>query len=970
MNFFSFRRLVATGVLGLFCASNLPAQSAWTGNALLNNTRWYLPGNWSNSLPPITPLQDALFQDINGSTNVRVVGILGGSVTASPRSLEFINVDDNYTITTPSGSSLRPQAIIVNGSGDITFTGNGTLAGQLLTLGELTIEGSGTSTLTVNTIIANGALGLPTVLVHERTGGETILQRANTYTGGTQLNSGTLVVANSNGLGSGTVQLQGGILQPTGTASISNLEWSDGQIALDLNGGASLAIDGDFANAGNGGTFLLNNLTIGNSYTLATFSNAPGFLVSDFSAITSVPDLTLNGSFIFDPTSSLVYELLSITATGAILQNSNPSNIPAVADFLVAGAVSTGSVAESNTINSLIFENGSSLQVFNTLTVTSGTFTAEGGVGTITGGTIAVPGDFVKDGSGTLITNTNIVIGTFAELLDGGLIVNGQLTAPGGLEVFQGALLGGSGIIIADVFNNGTVSPGNSPGTLVIQGNYVQGSDGTLQLEIASPTVFDRLVVSGLADLAGTLAVSVDGAALRYGQQYAFLQAGEIVGDFDSIVMPNPELFRGRFLVDGNTGTLLVAPTSYTLVATTPNQVRVARALDSFIPAEGNDRETVSIALDIQSENAYPVAFDQIAPTFHESIANLTLEQAFAQTQLLNQRLSGVRLGAAAGFSNMPVENESTVSDKNKTVLQEQKFLPGWSLWTQGNGMFAKVTNVSQVPNYRFNSGGFLFGVDRTIGQAGVSATDGKSFGVRRSHTLTFGAFGGYQGTYADYSGGGSTTVNSALFGGYASYTNRGFYMDAVVGGGYNAYAVRRTIEFSTIDRTARSRQNGGQLSTALNFGYDWEIGNFTAGPIAGVQYTYAGIAPFTEQGADSLNLRVSQQNANSLRTTFGGRVAYTWNLTERVILIPEVRMFWLHEFLNNPRIIGAALDGGSGVGFDYLTSTPDRDSVFAGTGVTAQVGERWNASAFWNTDFGRQDLLSHIVSFNLAYQF
>lgn len=117
---------------------------------------------------------------------------------------------------------------------------------------------------------------------------------------------------------------------------------------------------------------------------------------------------------------------------------------------------------------------------------------------------------------------------------------------------------------------------------------------------------------------------------------------------------------------------------------------------------------------------------------------------------------------------------------------------------------------------------------------------------------------------------------NSALFGLYASYTHGGFYADAVVAGGYNNYNVRRSINFSTIDRNARSSQDGGQFSAALNLGYDWEIGNFTLGPIAGVQYTYVGIAPFTEGGADSLNLRVAQQNANSMRTTLGGRLAYT----------------------------------------------------------------------------------------------
>lgn len=196
-----------------------------------------------------------------------------------------------------------------------------------------------------------------------------------------------------------------------------------------------------------------------------------------------------------------------------------------------------------------------------------------------------------------------------------------------------------------------------------------------------------------------------------------------------------------------------------------------------------------------------------------------------------------------------------------------------------GNGMFGRVTNVSQVPNYHFDSGGFLVGAD-----------------YRWSENFATGVYTGYQYTWADAASSGNTQINSALFGGYATYDNDGFYADAVFGGGYNGYRVGRSIEFSTVDRTARSTPNGGQLNAAVNLGYDWEIGNFTLGPILGGQYTYAGIGAFIEDGADSLDLRVGQQNINSLRTTLGGRVAYTWNVTENIAIIPEARMFWQHS--------------------------------------------------------------------------
>jgi outer membrane autotransporter protein len=177
-------------------------------------------------------------------------------------------------------------------------------------------------------------------------------------------------------------------------------------------------------------------------------------------------------------------------------------------------------------------------------------------------------------------------------------------------------------------------------------------------------------------------------------------------------------------------------------------------------------------------------------------------------------------------------------------------------------------------------------------------------------------------------------------------------------------------VEFSTIDRTARASQDSGEFSTLLGGGYDFQVGNFTIGPAASLQYTYFGVAPFTESGAESLNLRVDQQNANSLQSYIGGRVAYTWNVTDTITLIPEGRMFWQHEFLQNPRTIGASLDGGSGPNFDYTTSTPDRDAVFAGAGLIGQFGKNLNAYIYYNADFGRQDFVSHTISTGLNFKF
>jgi outer membrane autotransporter protein len=236
-------------------------------------------------------------------------------------------------------------------------------------------------------------------------------------------------------------------------------------------------------------------------------------------------------------------------------------------------------------------------------------------------------------------------------------------------------------------------------------------------------------------------------------------------------------------------------------------------------------------------------------------------------------------------------------------------------------------------------------------------------------HFVT-GLYAGYDYSNIKYSGSSNMRGNSVNFGTYASYAKDGYYADAVIGGGYTAYQTKRSIQFSTIDRTASADPNSAQFTAGLNLGKDFEIQKFTFGPIAGAQFTAANIGSFTETGAESLDLSLAQQNANSLRSTLGGRMAYTWNLNKKIALIPEVRMFWQHEFLNNPRTMSASLDGGNGPSFDYQTTAPYRNSVFSGVGATAQFGENLSGSIFYNVNFGSETYQSNTISTSLNFSF
>ncbi len=112
---------------------------------------------------------------------------------------------------------------------------------------------------------------------------------------------------------------------------------------------------------------------------------------------------------------------------------------------------------------------------------------------------------------------------------DGGIVF-----AEDGIYVYHnGVVAGNGGMIVGDVHNlHGTLSPGASPGFLAIDGNYIQGADGELILEIAGLTPgsdYDQLFVSGNASLDGLVTLRfLDGFAPLTGDVFEFLLVGGI----------------------------------------------------------------------------------------------------------------------------------------------------------------------------------------------------------------------------------------------------------------------------------------------------------------------------------------------------------------------------------------------------------------------------------------------------------
>ncbi|WP_310383602.1 hypothetical protein [Roseateles sp.] len=120
---------------------------------------------------------------------------------------------------------------------------------------------------------------------------------------------------------------------------------------------------------------------------------------------------------------------------------------------------------------------------------------------------------------------------------------------PGSMEVQAGTIqlpanfnnsgvMMGTGAFTTNVLtNDGHLAPGSSAGSLTLNGALVQTAAGSFDVELASSTAFDLLLINGSASLGGSLALHcIAGCALANGDEFVILDAtGNLTGSFASV---------------------------------------------------------------------------------------------------------------------------------------------------------------------------------------------------------------------------------------------------------------------------------------------------------------------------------------------------------------------------------------------------------------------------------------------------
>jgi hypothetical protein len=514
----------------------------------------------------------------------------------------FLNVTGNATIdnltissgvvSVAAGASLEMQNLILAGgrlSGPGTVTVDATLtwtggtvtgAGQLVLGGKATMGGG-----TFGPILDNATL--------DNAGSATVpdgqVLRFDHNARWNNEADATLTLEGSGGLGNFFGNF--GLLSNAGLLTRSGADNSTSTIDLGLDNTGTVDVETGTLNLAqtltNEGEFDLRTgavIGLAGGNTSGTFNLGPGSVVNVNVDFTERPGANVNlsdGSTLkigagFSNATYFMFGDAAVTGTGTVLLGS----------FFGNGNISVVGAAH---IDNLSMVGGTVTVTLNcsldmqTLNMTGGTLTGPGTATvdstlTWTGGTMSGQGHTVVNGDAT------VGHGPFDPVLDTRTLDNaGNATVPAGavllfannalwnneagatLTLQASAALGnffgqsgqlsnagqlftpgagsgtGQAVINFAVTNSGTI---DLAGILIINGNYTQTPDGTLNLHLGGTTVgsqYDQLQVHGLAMLDGTLNITlVGGFSPAVGDSFRILTFNSRSGDFAAINLPDP----------------------------------------------------------------------------------------------------------------------------------------------------------------------------------------------------------------------------------------------------------------------------------------------------------------------------------------------------------------------------------------------------------------------------------------------
>lgn len=742
--------------------------------------------------------------------------------------------------------------------------------------------------------------------------GGTVIAGSNTATGGA---GGT----GTNGNGTAGPGNGGGLYVGIGSSAVFNNSTTDITITGDIYSNGMLTITGTGAATVNffGSTI---TTTTGVGITVAT-----GTLNGNTGSLTG----TISNSAVlrFTQATTGTFSGRIQGSGGVVVGGGNTLNFTTTNTYSGGTTVEAGSTLRGNTLGLQgNIDNDGSVVFTQNFDATY--------AGVITGG-----GGLVKTGTGNLSLSAAQTYTGQTQVNGGKLSVNNTLQSD--VLINGGGTLGGNGTINGDVQNSGTIAPGNSIGTLHVDGTFTSDAASITQIEInntgTTPGVNNDLItVTGNAVLNGGTVSVVTSTSVGFtaGSRYTFLQASNsLTGTFSGISTNTPFLdatleydYVNRFAAF----VLSRNATNYDAVAQTYNQAQVGAYLDTISQSATGDLADVLDQVNTLSASQARTAYDQMSGFISPSataVKMLTNNFMF-QRIAINSNYEGdfgsprngygEPLGATEDFdaddirlvAYQPGSSGSMGSAGSLPVYRfgdRGRSRPVWNSWTTGYGSFASGGNI-----------------------VGQYAAAGNITSLYRylNEVVKFGVLGAYN--YVDV---GTNVPRQSLrtddyqFGSYLRADDGVTHALLAYSAGFDNIRTYRTVQFGNINRTALGNTDGWQNTVYTELGRRVPVMFFDAQPVLGMQYTYLRQNSYQETNAGALNLNARGVDGNALYGLLGSRFFYDGLLGNL-----EFHALWLHNYLNPTRVQSSTFVGAGGAGFTTQGLDLGNDAGLVGT--------------------------------------
>lgn len=457
---------------------------------------------------------------------------------------------------------------------------------------------------------------------------------------------------------------------------------------------------------------------------------------------------------------------------------------------------------------------------------------------------------------------------------------------------------------------------------------------GTYSTTVSSASRYSKLVVSGTANLGGTLSVDVAGGNTQAfgGEVTSLIHAGTINGSF-ATVSDNSTLFD---FVASYTST----DVNLSLVSAGNALVYSAVAADSNTPAYAAAR-----VLD------RAIVSDPIG-ALASSFVNLTSddEVSAAVSQTLPLLVGGSQMAAGSALTGINRVIQARI-ESNRGLSSGDSFYGNQYFWMKPFGSWVDQDDRNGSSGYSAHVGGLAFGSDAAVSDAtrlGVSFAYAKANVTGNSSVAPSNA--------------GVAVYQLVAYGSHALDADTEINFQAGIGSNKNKG--NRQIVFAGSTAHADFDSLTATLGAGIGRSYKLDA-QTTLIPSIRADYSWIRDSSYTETGAGALNLKVQGRTTDELILAVDGKV--TRELDSGTTLAANLGVGY--DVLNERASITAAYAGASGAAFTTQGLDPSPWLLRAGLGATHTLPSGVELSARYDAEY-RQDFLNQTLSAKVRWAF